>query len=133
MKKKNLVLLVSFLLIILNFPSKANKNKNTDSIRLITKVTRECGTDIKGNKVPFHINGPYISGQYALVGCIFGEGGGEGLYTKTKKGDWNLLIAGGGALGEQGLLEYGVPIKDVKNIMRQQEEYLKRRKNKQLK
>lgn len=88
-------------------------------------VSQECGMSAN-ERVPFQMHGPFISGRYALVGCTFEEGGGQGIYKKNESGKWVRITSGGGALGMKGLLEYGVPNKNAEELIKIQTEYWKK-------
>jgi hypothetical protein len=49
-----------------------------------------------------------ISGDYALASWTWGDTGGQALL-KKKDDKWTIVTAGGGQLGEKGLIQYGVP------------------------
>jgi hypothetical protein len=48
------------------------------------------------------------SGEYALVELRIGDGGGQSALIK-KNGQWTVVGAGGGAMDQRNLVEYGFP------------------------
>lgn len=58
------------------------------------------------------------SGEYALANWLEGEGGGQAALIK-KNGKWTVIGAGGGAMDQRNLVEYGFPPDVAKQIIDQ--------------
>lgn len=79
------------------------KAQNTEQAMIRKAVIRELG-----QSPLFKINKIVVASDYALVGWLQGEAGGEVLLRKTS-GTWRVLAHSGGWYGLKGLKEFGVP------------------------
>jgi lipid-binding SYLF domain-containing protein len=71
-------------------------------------VIRKTVQQELGQSPLFKINKIVVASDYALVGWLQGEAGGEVLLRKTS-GTWKILAHSGGWYGLKGLKELGVP------------------------
>jgi hypothetical protein len=56
-----------------------------------------------------------VEDNFALAGWLRGEGGGN-ILMKKQNGNWERVTSGGGSLGLQGLIDYGVPEPTAKKL-----------------
>jgi hypothetical protein len=56
---------------------------------------------------PFHFRA-VTGGDFAYTTWWSTHGGGEGVF-RHRSGRWCAIVSGGGALGVDGMVEYGVP------------------------
>jgi hypothetical protein len=77
--------------------------QNSEQMIIRKTVLKELG-----QSPLFKINKIVVASDYALVGWLQGEAGGEVLLRKTS-GTWEILAHSGGWYGLKGLKEFGVP------------------------
>lgn len=104
--------------------------KDNDVEKIKSVVVKEVSVDEYGKRVPYReITKPFISGNYALTSIIFTEGSSQ-LVLEKKNGKWKIIGGDGGALIQENLTGFGVPLKDAQNIMKQQEASWKKKGSK---
>lgn len=120
-----LVLLTYFLL--LSSYSFANEKSDFKQIKSI--IIQKEAVDVTGRRIPYRIIiGPFISGDYALATIQFIEGASQ-IVLRKKNRTWYIVAGGGGAFDEESLSTLaGVPKKEAKNIIEQQNKYWQKRR-----
>lgn len=101
-------------------------SKDSD-FKVIRKIILK--QDQEKNFKATEIHGPFISGNYALVVCVYGEMGGESIFIKKSPNNWQELMSGGGSFGQEGLIEAGVPKQNAQSIMQKSADYWKKKRN----
>jgi hypothetical protein len=124
-KEFNLAYIITFgiyslFLNLITIPLRADPS---DKLKIIKVVKKSIDREVIVKK----FDGPYISGNYAMIGTIYIEGAGQSLL-KKEKDNWRIVSEGGGAFGEQGMIKYGgFPKRDAESIMKQQEKTFKKK------